>query len=101
MKKIVMGAILASALLAGPAFAGGDAEAGKALSKKCVPCHGKEGISKNPKFPNLAGQKGPYMVDQMKAFKKKKRKNPMMIAPMKKLSATDMKNLAAFYAGLK
>ncbi len=100
MKKIVMGAILASALIAGPALAA-DADAGKAKSKACAACHGKEGISKNPKFPNLAGQKAPYLVDQMKAFKAGKRKNPMMIAPMKKLSVNDMKNLAAYFSSLK
>ena len=101
MKKIVMGAILASALIAGPAFAAGDAAAGKDASKQCAPCHGPEGISKNPKWPNLAGQKDQYLIDQMKAFKSGARKNPLMLAPMKKVSDDDIANLAAHFSALK
>jgi len=98
MKKILMGAILASALISGPALAGGDAAAGKAKSKSCGACHGKEGISKKGMFPNLAGQKEKYLANSMKAFKKGKRKSPMMNSPMKKLSNTDINNLAAYYS---
>lgn len=100
MKKILFCAILAAALGAGPAFAGGDAEAGKAKAKLCAACHGKEGISPRDMFPNLAGQKAKYLFGQMKAFKKGKRKSPMMMAPMKRLSDDDMHNLAAYYSGL-
>ena len=96
-----MGAILASALIASPAFAGGDAAKGEDMSKKCVACHGKKGISKMALYPNLAGQKAKYLVNQMKAFRDGKRKNPMMKAPMKGLSDGDIANLAAYYSTLK
>ena len=101
MKKIYIGVLLASALAAGPAFAAGDAAAGKTKAVKCAPCHGVKGISKLPINPNLAGQKAVYMVKQMKAFRDGKRLNPLMTAQAKKLTDADINDLAAFYASLK
>ena len=83
------------------AIAGGDAAAGKAKAASCNACHGANGISAIPTYPNLAGQKEAYLVKQMKAFKDKSRKDPTMNAMAAPLSDTDMANLAAHYAGLK
>lgn len=68
------------------------------LVKKCFVCHGKDGISKSQVIPNLAGQKAKYMVNQMTAFKKGRRKNPMMKISVKKLSKADMKKIALFFS---
>lgn len=100
MKNLMMGAILASTLLAGPAFAGGDAAAGKAKGASCFACHGKDGISKMNMYPNLAGQKDKYLVTQLKAFRDGKRASPMMGAPTRGLSDADIDNLAAYFSGL-
>ncbi len=83
------------------AIAGGDAAAGKAKAASCNACHGVNGISAIPTYPNLAGQKEAYLVKQMKAFKDKSRKDPTMNAMAAPLSDTDMANLAAHFAGLK
>ena len=83
------------------AIAGGDAAAGKAKAASCNACHGANGISTIPTYPNLAGQKEAYLVKQMKAFKDKSRKDPTMNAMAAPLSDTDMANLAAHFAGLK
>jgi cytochrome c553 len=83
------------------AIAGGDAAAGKAKAASCNACHGANGISAIPTYPNLAGQKEAYLVKQMKAFKDKSRKDPTMNAMAAPLSDTDMANLAAHFAGLK
>ena len=83
------------------AIAGGDAAAGKAKAASCNACHGANGISAIPTYPNLAGQKEAYLVKQMKAFKDKSRKDPTMNAMAAPLSDTDMANIAAHYAGLK
>ena len=40
----------------------------------CVACHGTDGNSVNPIWPNLAGQGAEYTVQQLNAFKTKKRK---------------------------
>ena len=98
MKKFIFGVALTSALIAGSAFAGGDVEAGKATSKKCMACHGADGVSKMDMYPNLAGQKQKYLVSQMKAFRDGKRVNPMMKGPSAGLSDADINNLAAFYS---
>ncbi len=79
----------------------GDAAAGKAKAASCNACHGANGISAIPTYPNLAGQKEAYLTKQMKAFKDGTRKDPTMNAMAAPLSDADMANLSAYYAGLK
>ena len=83
------------------AVAGGNAAAGKAKAATCNACHGANGISAIPNYPNLAGQKEAYVVKQLKAFKDGSRKDPTMKAMAAPLSNADMANLAAHFAGLK
>jgi cytochrome c553 len=83
----------------GTAFAG-DAAAGKAKSVTCIGCHGANGISAVPLYPNLAGQKEQYLIVSMKAYRDGQRKNPIMSPMAKPLSDEDIANLAAYYAGL-
>ena len=92
---------LGLAAAAGMAQAGGDAAAGKAKAGTCAGCHGAAGISANPVWPNLAGQKDAYLIKQMKDFKNGTRKDPMMSPMAKPLSDADIANLAAYYSGLK
>ncbi len=99
MKKITL-ALATAAVLASPAYAG-DAAAGKAKSGMCAACHGVEGISAIPMYPNLAGQKEVYLAKQLKAFKDGTRKDPVMAPMAMGLSDADMANLAAFYASMK
>lgn len=77
----------------------GDAAAGKAVSKNCVACHGETGISPNPAWPSLAGQKPGYLVNVLKAFRAGLRKDPMMGGVTRGLSDADIANLAAYFAG--
>lgn len=100
MKK-VSAIIVAMFMLAGVAQAGDDAAAGKAKSATCAGCHGANGISINPVWPNLAGQKAAYIVKQLKAFKAGSRKDPMMDSTAKALSDADIENLAAYFSSLK
>lgn len=89
----------ASALVA-PTAMSADIAAGKAKSVTCGACHGGNGISMIPMYPNLAGQKEQYLVLQLKAFRDGERKN-MVMAPMAaSLSDTDIDNLSAYYASL-
>lgn len=82
-------------------MAAGDAAAGKAKAASCMGCHGAQGISAVPTYPNLAGQKAAYTAKQLKAFKSGARKDPTMNAMAKPLSNADIDNLAAYYASLK
>jgi cytochrome c553 len=98
MKKLALTLVLAT--LSFGALAG-DPVAGKAKSMTCAGCHGMNGISNNGMWPNLAGQKEPYLVSQLKQFRDGQRNNAMMTAMAKGLSDTDIANLAAYYASLK
>ncbi len=102
MKKLVMTMVI-PALLAtvGAAHAAGDAAAGQAKSAICAACHGATGISVNPVWPNLAGQKAAYLEKQLKDFKSGERKDPLMSPQAMPLSDADIKNLAAYFAGQK
>ena len=42
----------------------------------CSSCHGREGRSTSPTFPNLAGQQKEYLTNQLKAFRDKSRADP-------------------------
>lgn len=103
MKKLsVLVLSLALATTAGIAQAA-DAAKGKAKAATCAGCHGAKGVSNSPLWPNLAGQKEAYILKQLKDFKSGARKNDggqmkPMVAP---LSEDDMKNLAAYFSGLK
>ena len=102
MKKLVLVSLML--VLPSISFAGGDATAGKAKSAVCAACHGADGISAAPIYPNLKGQKEAYLVASLKAYKAGQRKGGMsaIMAPQAMaLSDADMANLAAYYASLK
>lgn len=102
MKKLYAVAVSSLLMLsANAAVAAGDAEAGKAKAATCAGCHGAAGISANPLWPNLAGQKDAYLVKQMKAFRDGTRSDPMMSPMAKPLSDADIENLAAYFSSLK
>jgi cytochrome c553 len=102
MKKLsVLVLSMAMAATTGLVQAGGDVAKGKAKSATCAGCHGAKGVSMNPLWPNLAGQKEAYMVKQIKAFKDGTRKDPMMSPMAKPLSDADIANLSAYFASLK
>jgi len=92
--------LLAAALLvASPlALASGDPAVGKKKSTTCAACHGAEGVSPSPDFPNLAGQYADYLESAMKHYKNGKRKNPIMAEQVKALSVKDMQDLAAYFS---
>ena len=75
------------------------APAGKAAV--CAGCHGGDGVSANPVWPNLAGQHDAYLVEALKAYKSGARDNAMMAAIAKALSDADMREIAAHFAALK
>jgi len=71
------------------------------LAGRCVSCHGANGISTNPAYPNLAGQNAPYLLKQMRDFQSGKRADPIMGAMVKGLSEADMDTLANHYNKMK
>ena len=100
--KTFASVIISCALLgASGASLAGDVDAGKAKAASCAGCHGANGISNNPMWPNLAGQQPGYLVKQLKAFRDGSRQDPMMTPMAAPLSDEDIANLAAYYSSLK
>ena len=95
-KKILALALLALAFPA--AAASGDAEVGRKKSAPCAACHGANGVSASPEFPNLAGQHPDYLESALKHYKNGKRKNPIMQGQVANLEPKDMMDLAAYFA---
>jgi cytochrome c553 len=76
----------------------GNADAGKTKAVMCGACHGATGLNPSPNYPNLAGQKAPYIAKQLADFKSGARTD-MMMAPMAaNLSEQDMADLAAYFS---
>jgi cytochrome c553 len=77
-----------------------DAVAGKTKSAVCSACHGAEGISVLPDYPNLAGQKQKYLEISIKAYRDGGRKHAVMSPMAAGLSDTDILDLAAYFSAL-
>jgi cytochrome c553 len=97
MNDAWFGSMLALAMAAGPAAAG-DAALGAQKAAVCGACHGMNGSSVNPEWPNLAGQPEPYVVAQLQQFKQGARANPLMTPMAAPLSEQDMKDLGAHFS---
>lgn len=96
----LVGLFLASLAVGAESLVEGDAEAGKAKAITCTACHGAQGNSVNPEWPNIAGQHATYTVAQLKAFKSGKRQNALMSSQAMLLSDRDMADLAVYFEGL-
>jgi len=101
MKSGIVFASLVLALGASVAHAAGDAKVAQTKVATCAACHGMDGNSNGPEWPNLAGQHESYIVKQLKAFKSGQRSNPLMAPQAQMLSEQDMEDVAAFFASQK
>ncbi len=97
--SILLIGFVASLALSAPVLADSMAAAEKAKSL-CAGCHGPEGISINPLWPNIAGQQDQYMVKTMNDYKSGKRDDPNMAAIAQTLSDEEILELAAYYSAL-
>jgi cytochrome c553 len=91
---------LASTQIHAASLVDGSAEAGKARALTCGACHGADGNSASPVWPNLAGQNAPYILAQLQAFKDGTRKDPLMSGQAMMLTEEDMANLAVYFESL-
>ncbi|KTD34631.1 cytochrome c4 [Legionella moravica] len=96
MKKLALILILCFPLVL---YAQENPPKGQDLAQVCAACHGQQGISPSPEWPNLAGQHQQYLVKQLKDMKEGKvRIAPTMTAMIAHLNEQDMNDLASFYA---
>ena len=84
-----------------PCFCRAPAKAGKAKAVVCTGCHGADGVSVVPNYPNLAGQKEAYLVKALKDYQSGARNEPLMVPIVQGLSEEDIRNLAAYFSSLK
>ena len=79
---------------------GDPAKAQQLVTTVCAACHGADGNSTSPNYPNLAGQVPEYITKQLMNFKSGERKNPIMqgIVASSNLTQDDMVNLGAYFA---
>ncbi len=97
----IAASLLTSAAARAESLVEGSIEAGKAKSVTCAACHGQDGNSVNPLWPNIAGQNAPYIVQQLAAFKSGQRMDPLMSSQAMLLSDEDMRDLAVYYESLQ
>jgi cytochrome c553 len=94
------GLALATTQIHAASLVDGSAEAGKARALTCNACHGADGNSGSPLWPNLAGQNAPYILAQLLAFKDGSRNDPLMSSQAMMLTEEDMANLAVYFESL-
>lgn len=118
---VMMGLAMSSSNFAMAQSAKPDVKVGEALYMNgdmsrgilaCVACHGAQGNSMVPMYPNLAGMPYEYIVNQLKSFQKPEgatsgaRKdaagNPTLMDPIvAQMTAEDMQNLALYISKQK
>ena len=67
----------------------------------CAACHGADGNSTNPQYPNLAQQTARYIYLQLKDFKEGRRKDPLMSPVAATLEQGDMLALGDWFSKQK
>ena len=95
--------VLVLGLSFGSAWADGDVKAGaqKIRTLQCQSCHGKDGISKLPGAPNLAGQAQDYMIAAIDAYRSGERKNDIMNTIAQSLKDADIADITAYYSAIE
>ena len=93
--------ILCAAMLISSVSLSADMANGKALSSQCSACHGKNGLSKDPEAPNLAGLSSLYIEKALVDYKKGTRQDRRMSLIAQGLSKPQIKDLAAWYSAFE
>ena len=95
--------LLAAALVAQPALAEGDPEAGEKIAYSCLGCHGIEGYRNaypSYRVPKLGGQKAGYLEIALKGYRSGMRQHPTMVAQATSLSDQQIADVAAYLASI-
>jgi len=95
---MIAAAFVTGAALASPVSAQGtDPNLGRNLAAACANCHGTNGVSQQG-MPNLAGQQGTYLAQQMKDFKAGVRPTTIMHQLAKGYTDEQIDALAAYFS---
>ncbi len=97
---VIASLVLVGTTIQAESLVDGTADAGKQRALTCTACHGPEGNSSNPMWPNIAGQSASYILTQLQAFKDGSRSDSLMSSQAMMLSDADMANLAVYFESL-
>lgn len=70
-------------------------------SEVCLACHGTNGVGITADYPTISGQHRDYLQRALTDYKRGGRKNAIMAGMAATLTAEDIEQLAAYYAGQK
>ena len=99
MKRLASFVILAAGATLALSATAADIGAGQAKVKEvCQACHGLEGKSISPEYPNLAGQYPDYLAKALRDYQAGRRKNAIMQGMAATLKPADIDNVAAYYS---
>nr|WP_298413945.1 c-type cytochrome [uncultured Halomonas sp.] len=99
MRKLLVGlALVMGFITTAHGAVEGDPAAGKEKAQVCAACHGQQGNSAAPTFPNIAGQQPAYAVKQITEIRDGVRPVPQMVGIVANLDEQDIADLAAFFA---
>lgn len=68
------------------------------IVKFCAACHGLDGVGRNVDIPNIAGQSGIYLRNQLRAFRNGQRKHPQMTISAETLTDREIDQLVSHFA---
>ncbi len=100
MKLFALSLVLTALTASAGVAASGDPSEGAKKAALCGACHSPNGISINPLWPNLAGQKAAYLSKQIKMFRDGERIEPTMQPFVVNLTDEEIEDLAAHFANL-
>jgi len=100
MKLITLTLAIIAISISSPLTAAGDPSEGAKKAALCGACHSPNGISVNPLWPNLAGQKAAYLSKQIKAFRDGERVEATMQPFVGSLTDDEIEDLAAHFSEL-
>ncbi|NIP14185.1 MAG: c-type cytochrome [Pseudomonadales bacterium] len=85
-----------------PLSGGAVADAGRDLAWKyhCVTCHGENGRSTQPRYPNIAGQNAAYLEARLNYFRDEIEPNNRMNGQAAPLSDEDIVSLADHFSAM-
>ena len=98
IQKLVLFSVVLCCAVPVATLAKGNPEAGKVKAEVCQTCHGIDGNSLDPNYPNLGGQHESYLVKALSDYRAGLRANVIMASFAKELSNQDIEDLAAWYA---
>jgi cytochrome c553 len=80
------------------AYASANPSAGQEKSAVCQGCHGPDGNSFSPEWPNLASQNTVYLVKQIQDFQSGARKDPTMSQMVVGLTQKDIADITGYFS---